>query len=40
VRRAHEIAHQVKDAIMSTRPEVADVLVHVEPHVRQDQVGD
>jgi len=32
VRRAHEIAHAVKDLIMTRWPEVADVLVHVEPH--------
>lgn len=32
VRRAHEIAHNVKDLIISKWPQVADVLVHVEPH--------
>ncbi len=32
VRAAHDIAHAVKDAIVSRWPEVADVLVHVEPH--------
>lgn len=32
VREAHALAHAVKDGIMSTRPEVADVLVHVEPY--------
>ncbi len=32
VRRAHEIAHNVKNLIMSKWPPVADVLVHVEPH--------
>jgi cation diffusion facilitator family transporter len=31
VRRGHEIAHKVKDAIQSAYPRVADVLVHVEP---------
>lgn len=31
VRRGHQIAHQVKDAIMADTPAVADVLVHVEP---------
>ncbi|MCO6435647.1 MAG: cation transporter [Phycisphaerae bacterium] len=33
VRRAHVIAHEVKDAIMQRWPAVADVLVHVEPHL-------
>ncbi len=32
VRDGHTIAHDVKDAIMSRHPEVADVLVHVEPY--------
>lgn len=32
VRRAHDIAHRVKDAIMAQRPQVADVLIHIEPH--------
>ena len=32
VRKAHGIAHEVKDSIMSRWPSVADVLVHVEPH--------
>ena len=32
VRKAHAIAHAVKDAIMAEWSEVADVLVHVEPH--------
>lgn len=31
VRRAHEIAHEVKAALRRQRPEIADVLVHVEP---------
>ncbi|MGB2987553.1 MAG: cation diffusion facilitator family transporter [Phycisphaerae bacterium] len=35
VREAHGIAHAVKDAIKSRRAEVADVLVHVEPHVER-----
>ena len=34
VRRGHEIAHQVKDAIQSAYPRVADVLVHIEPNER------
>ena len=28
---AHEVAHNVKDAIMSRMPNVRDVLVHMEP---------
>ncbi len=32
VHRAHEIAHAVKDVILARWPQVADVLVHVEPH--------
>ncbi|MGD2108325.1 MAG: cation diffusion facilitator family transporter [Phycisphaerae bacterium] len=32
VSRAHDIAHSVKDLIMDKWPNVADVLVHVEPH--------
>ena len=32
VRKAHGIAHEVKDLIMSRWPAVADVLIHVEPH--------
>ena len=35
VLQAHEIAHHVKNAIIKTRPEVADVLVHVEPYVER-----
>ena len=31
VERAHEIAHQVKDAIRHEFPTVVDVLVHIEP---------
>jgi divalent metal cation (Fe/Co/Zn/Cd) transporter len=27
----HEIAHRVKDAVRGAVPEVADVLVHIEP---------
>lgn len=29
--RGHEIAHQVKDEIRRVHPQVADVLVHIEP---------
>jgi cation diffusion facilitator family transporter len=31
VRESHAIAHKVKDAIRSSLPSVADVLVHIEP---------
>jgi cation diffusion facilitator family transporter len=31
VLRSHEIAHDVKDKIRETMPEVSDVLVHIEP---------
>ena len=31
VRDAHAIAHAVKDAIRTAWPQVADVLIHVEP---------
>jgi cation diffusion facilitator family transporter len=31
VLRSHEIAHDVKDKIRHTMPEVSDVLVHIEP---------
>ena len=31
VRAGHEISHAVKDAIRSVKPEIADVLVHIEP---------
>lgn len=31
VRRGHEIAHDVKNVIVARSPEVADVLVHIEP---------
>jgi cation diffusion facilitator family transporter len=31
VRRSHEIAHDVKDQVRARLPEVADVLVHIEP---------
>ena len=31
VRDGHDIAHQVKRAIRSTEPRIADVLVHIEP---------
>jgi cation diffusion facilitator family transporter len=35
VRRGHLIGHKVKDAIRSSYPRVADVMVHVEPHDRE-----
>jgi len=31
VRAGHKIGHDVKDAIRTARPEIADVLVHIEP---------
>jgi divalent metal cation (Fe/Co/Zn/Cd) transporter len=31
VTEGHEIAHLVKDAVKQAVPEVADVLVHIEP---------
>ena len=30
--KGHEIAHQVKDALLASENGVADVLVHIEPH--------
>jgi cation diffusion facilitator family transporter len=33
--RAHDIAHQVKDRIKASLPQVRDVLVHIEPHGHQ-----
>lgn len=32
VREAHGIAHQVKDVLRTRWPQIADVLVHIEPH--------
>jgi cation diffusion facilitator family transporter len=29
--RGHEIAHRVKEALQAERPQIADVLVHIEP---------
>lgn len=37
VYEAHQIAHRVKDLIISRWPQVADVLVHVEPHLRSQE---
>jgi divalent metal cation (Fe/Co/Zn/Cd) transporter len=31
VRRAHEIAHLVKDRVREAVPSVQDVVVHIEP---------
>jgi divalent metal cation (Fe/Co/Zn/Cd) transporter len=28
---AHEVAHDVKDAVRNALPSIADVLVHIEP---------
>jgi cation diffusion facilitator family transporter len=38
VRRGHDIAHRVEDAILASAPRVADVLVHVEPDT-EDQLA-
>ncbi|MEX2174316.1 MAG: cation diffusion facilitator family transporter [Pirellulaceae bacterium] len=32
VRRGHEIAHQVRDALLRSPRRIADALVHIEPH--------
>jgi cation diffusion facilitator family transporter len=32
VRRGHEIAHRVKTAVLEKMPQIAEVLVHIEPH--------
>jgi len=37
VQRAHEIAHAVKEVLRSRRPEIQDVLVHVEPARRREE---
>lgn len=39
VRTAHAIAHDVKALVMKRCPQVADVLVHVEPHADPDESG-
>lgn len=31
VTRGHDIAHDVKDAVMAEIPQIADILVHIEP---------
>jgi len=31
VLEGHRIAHRVKDAVRTATPQIADVLVHVEP---------
>ena len=33
VSAGHEIAHRLKDRLMQELPQIADVLVHVEPHI-------
>lgn len=40
VREAHRIAHAVKDRVMLTLPNVADVLIHIEPHEQKHAAGD
>lgn len=32
---AHDISHQVKDAIMARYPEIADAIIHIEPPPRE-----
>ena len=32
VRKGHEIAHRVKDALLASEHRISDVLVHIEPH--------
>jgi len=32
VRKAHDLAHGVKDAIRRAMPQIEDVLIHIEPH--------
>jgi cation diffusion facilitator family transporter len=34
VRQGHQVAHAVKDALRTSHPQVADVLVHIEPSDR------
>ena len=31
VKEGHDIAHEVKDQVLENVPQVADVLIHVEP---------
>jgi cation diffusion facilitator family transporter len=39
VRQAHDVSHDVKDAIRSAAPNVQNVLVHIEPYDRQRRSG-
>jgi cation diffusion facilitator family transporter len=39
VKEGHNIAHQVKDAILLTDPKIADVLVHIEPNSEENSVS-
>jgi divalent metal cation (Fe/Co/Zn/Cd) transporter len=32
VKRAHEIAHEVQEAIQRALPHIHSILVHIEPH--------
>ena len=32
VREGHRISHLLKDTLMASHPEIADVLIHVEPN--------
>lgn len=36
VSQGHDIAHRLKDTVQAQLPEIADVLIHVEPHDLQD----
>ncbi len=38
VQDAHKIAHDVEEKIKRTIPEVIDVVVHIEPHIKQMQI--
>lgn len=38
VREGHRIAHEVKDAIRTAQPAIADVLVHIEPSEHEPRV--
>ena len=37
VRKGHQIAHDVKDAILTKYPRINDVLIHIEPDFEEDQ---
>src|SRR5690606_35800334 len=33
VKKGHEIAHDLKDALLEELPQIADVLIHIEPNI-------